>query len=216
MTFARAAQRAIELGGAYDGHELPKEINAMTRASATALAGLGLMGVARDNLPRDGSTYSFMAGFAEVEVDVETGEYRMIDYLGVADVGTVMHPRSLAGQIHGGAIQGFGHVRSQRLAYDRHYGASLAKRLHHNKPPTILDNPVQMSWDAVGLPDPTNPIGAKGIGEPSVGAGAGALLSALADAVGDDVIRRTPVNPEFIMTGVAAGRVEHDRLSAFI
>jgi CO/xanthine dehydrogenase Mo-binding subunit len=216
LTFAKAAERAIELGGAYDGHELPKEINAMTRASATALAGLGLMGVARDNLPRDGGTYSFMAGFAEVEVDVETGDYRMIDYLGVADVGTVMHPHSLGAQIHGGAVQGFSHIRSQRLVYDKHYGASLAKRLHHNKPPTILDNPLQMTWAAVELPDPTNPIGAKGIGEPSVGAGAGALLCALANAVGDDIVRRTPVHPDFIMTGVAAGRVEHDRLSAFI
>ena len=64
----------------------------MTRASAAALAGLGLMGVARDNLPRDGFTYSFMAGFAEVEVDVETGDYRLVDYLGVADVGTVHAP----------------------------------------------------------------------------------------------------------------------------
>ncbi len=216
MTFAKAAERAIQLGGTYDGHELPKDINAMTRTSAAALAGLGLMGVARDNLPRDGSTFSFMAGFAEVEVDVETGEYRMIDYLGVADVGTVMHPHSLGGQIHGGAVQGFAHVRSQRLVYDKHYGASLAKRLHHNKPPTILDNPLQMKWDAVGLPDPTNPIGAKGIGEPSVGAGGAALLCALADAVGDDILRRTPVHPDFIMTGVAAGRVDHDRLSAFI
>ena len=216
LTFAQAAQRAIELGGKYNGHELPKEINGLTRASAAALAGLGLMGVARDNLPRDGFTYSFVAGFAEVEVDVETGDYRLVDYLGVADVGTVMHPHSLGGQIHGGAVQGFGHVRSQRLAYDRQYGASLAKRLHHNKPPTILDNPLEMGWEAVGLPDPTNPIGAKGIGEPAVGAGAAALLCALADAVGHDVIRRTPVPPDFIMTGVAAGRPAHDRLSAFI
>jgi xanthine dehydrogenase molybdenum-binding subunit len=42
LTFARAAQRAIELGGKYDGHQLPSNIHAMTRASATALAGRGL------------------------------------------------------------------------------------------------------------------------------------------------------------------------------
>ena len=56
MTLARAAQRAIELGGIFDGHELPKEINAFTRRSATALAGQGLMGVARDTYPRNGTT----------------------------------------------------------------------------------------------------------------------------------------------------------------
>jgi CO/xanthine dehydrogenase Mo-binding subunit len=216
LTFAQAAERAIKLGGTYDGHELPKEINAMTRSAATASAGLGLMGVARDNLPRDGQTYSFMAGFTEVEVDVETGVYQVIDYLGVADVGTVLHPRNLGGQIHGGGVQGMGHVLAQRLVYDKHYGAGLAKRLHHNKPPTILDIPRSMSWAAVGTPDPTNPIGAKGIGEPSVGAGGASLLCALAAAVGDDVMRRTPVQAEHILTGLIAKAPAHDRLSAFI
>ena len=56
MTLAQAAQRAIELGGKYDGHELPKDINAFTKRSAAALAGQGLMGVAQDNYPRDGTT----------------------------------------------------------------------------------------------------------------------------------------------------------------
>jgi len=216
MTFAKAAERAIQLGGKFDGHEVPKELNAMTKASAAALAGLGLMGVARDNLPRDGQTYSFQAAFIEVEVDVETGVYKIVDYLAVADVGTVMHPNSLGGQIHGGAVQGFGHVRSQKLVFDPHYGAGLSNRLHHNKPPTILDNPIAMQWDAVGIPDPTNPIGAKGIGEPSIGAGAGALICALADAVGDGLLRRTPVHPEQIMMSVAAGKPAYETLTAFV
>ena len=89
--------------------------------------GLGLMGVARDNLPRDGQTYSFQTAFIEIEVDVETGVYRIVDYLAVVDVGTVMHPNSLGGQIHGGGVQGFGHVRSQKLVYDPHYGAALVQ-----------------------------------------------------------------------------------------
>src|SRR5262249_39605355 len=71
LTLAQAAQKAIELGGEYDGHELPKDINAVTKASATALAGQGLIGVARDAYPHDGATHSYVAGFAEVEVDVE-------------------------------------------------------------------------------------------------------------------------------------------------
>ena len=149
IPFAKAAELAIKRGGKFDGHELPKEINAMTRASATSIAGLGLMGVARDNLPRDGQTFSFQTAFIEIEVDAETGVYRIVDYLAVVDVGTVMHPNSLGGQIHGGGVQGFGHVRSQKLVYDPHYGAALANRLHHNKPPTILDIPFEQA-DAVG------------------------------------------------------------------
>ncbi|HEV3215611.1 MAG TPA: molybdopterin cofactor-binding domain-containing protein, partial [Vicinamibacterales bacterium] len=56
MTLAKAAQRAIELGGVYDGHELPKDINVFTKRSATALAGQGLMGVARDTYKHDGNS----------------------------------------------------------------------------------------------------------------------------------------------------------------
>ncbi|HYB96291.1 MAG TPA: xanthine dehydrogenase family protein [Vicinamibacterales bacterium] len=218
MPWAKAAEAAIKLGGIYDGTEVPKEINAMTKAAAAAHKGRGLMGVARDNLPRDGQTYGFMSAFAEVEVDVETGVWTILDFVGVADVGTVIHPNSLGGQILGGGIQGIGHVRSQKLVYDPHYGAALANRMHHNKPPTILDIPLKAQWAAVGLPDPTNPVGAKGIGEPSTVAAAGAVLAALADAVGDDIIRRTPVQPEDIAAALANNRKSMMRnpLQAFI
>src|SRR6185369_12969581 len=88
LSFAQAARRAIKLGGKFDGHQLPADINALTKTSATALAGLGLMGVAKDNYPHDGDTYSYVIGFAEVEVDLETGKTRLVDYLAVGDVGT--------------------------------------------------------------------------------------------------------------------------------
>jgi len=218
LTWAKAAERAIALGGIYDGTEVPKEINAMTKAAAAAHKGRGLMGVARDNLPRDGQTYGFMSAFAEVEVDIETGVWTIVDFVGVADVGTVIHPNSLGGQINGGSLQGIGHIRSQKLVYDPHYGAGLSNRMHHNKPPSILDVPTNAKWGAVGLPDPTNPIGAKGIGEPSTVAAAGAVLAALADAVGDDIIRRTPVQPEHIAAALANGRkpMMANPLQAFI
>ena len=61
ITFAQAAQKAIELGGKYDGHELPKDINPMTQVSATAIAGTGLVGVAKDNLPMKGAPSAFAA-----------------------------------------------------------------------------------------------------------------------------------------------------------
>ena len=148
MTLAQVAQKAIELGGEYDGHELPKDINAYTKRSAAALAGQGLMGVARDNYPHDGQTFSFVAGFAEVEVDLETGKYHIIDYLAVADVGTVIHPAALGGQVLGRSMLGIAHAIGQKWVYDQHYGVPLAKRFHYNKPPTILDVPPNMKWAA--------------------------------------------------------------------
>jgi CO/xanthine dehydrogenase Mo-binding subunit len=216
MTLAKAAQRAIELGGIYDGHELPKDINRFTRSSATALAGQGLMGVAKDNYPRDGQSRSFVAGFAEVEVDVETGKYTILDYLAVADVGTPLHPRNLGGQILGRSILGIGHTIGQKWVYDQHYGVALARRFHHNRPPTILDVPENMAWSSVDIPDPETPIGARGIGEPPVGAGACAVLNALSDALGDNVFQRAPVTLDMIVTALEAGRPTTEPLTAHI
>jgi xanthine dehydrogenase molybdenum-binding subunit len=216
MTLAQAAQKAIDLGGKYDGHELPDNINVFTKASATALAGQGLMGVARDTYPRDGSTHSFVSAFAEVEVDVETGEYHILDYVAVADVGTVIHPHSLGGQVLGRSMLGIGHAIGQHWAYDQHYGLPLAKRFHHNKPPTILDAPRKMAWDAVNIPDPETPVGARGIGEPPVAAGCCAVLNALADAVGDDMFRRAPVMPGTLLAALEAGKPIQEPLTTHI
>jgi len=216
MTFAKAAQRAIELGGAYDGHELPKDINRFTKTSATALAGQGLMGVAKDNYPHDGQSRSFVAGFAEVEIDVETGKYHILDYLAVADVGTVIHPRNVGGQILGRSMLGIGHAIGQKWVYDQHYGVALARRFHHNRPPTILDAPQHMQWATVDLPDPETPTGARGIGEPPVGAGACAVLNAISDALGDEIYRRAPVTLDMILTALEAGRPTTEPLTAHI
>ena len=99
MSFAQVAERAIQMGGEYDGHELPGDIHAQTRPAAEMLAGEGLMGVAKDNYGRTGSTYSFVAGFAMVELDHETGVVAIKEFVAVTDCGTVIHPRSLGAQV---------------------------------------------------------------------------------------------------------------------
>ena len=216
LTFARAAERAIALGGKYDGHQLPSTIHATTRRAATALAGVGLMGVAKDVYPHDGETHSYVVGFAEVVVDVETGVVTLVDYAAVADVGIIVNPRGLGAQVLGGSCLGIGHALTQRTVYDQYYGVPLAMRFHHTKPLTILDVPTGMRYAALGMPDPETPVGARGVGEPPVGAGLGAVLSAIADAVGDDIYRRIPVTPDLILTSREAGRRVHDVLSAYI
>jgi xanthine dehydrogenase molybdenum-binding subunit len=216
MSLAQAAKRAIELGGIYDGHELPKDINKVTVASATALAGQGLLAVAKDTFPRDGVTNSFVASFAEVEVDVETGQYHILDFLAYADVGVVIHPRTCAAQILGRSILGIGHAIGQKWVYDQHYGLALSRRFYHTKPPTILDIPDKMSWATVDIADPETPIGARGIGEPPVGGGCCAVLNAISDAVGDEIFRRAPVNCDMILASLELGRPATDPLKANI
>jgi CO/xanthine dehydrogenase Mo-binding subunit len=216
MSYADAAKRAIALGGRYDGHELPADIHAVTKTAATALAGLGLMGVAKDTHPRDGDTYSFVAGFAEVEVDVETGTVKLVDYLGVADVGTVINPRSLVAQINGGCCLGIAHALHQKIVYDPHYGLSLSSRFYNSRPQTILDVPATMHAVALEIPDPETPVGARGVGEPPVGAGYGAVLNAIADAIGVDAFRRAPVTSDVVLMSVTHGRRMHEPLRAHL
>jgi xanthine dehydrogenase molybdenum-binding subunit len=216
MTLAQAAKHAIELGGVYDGHEAPADVHKLTKASVAALAGQGLVAAAKDNYPRDGSTYSYVASFAEVEVDVETGKYYIVDFLASADVGTVIHPRALGGQVLGRSTLGIGHAIGQKWVFDPHYGEMLSKRFYQSKPPTILDVPVDMQWTALDIPDPETPVGARGVGEPPVGGGCASILNALSDALGDEIFQRAPVNADTILTSLEAGRPMQHPLMAHI
>ncbi len=216
MTLAQAAQYAIQLGGIYDGHDAPPDVNKLTKASVAALAGQGLVAAAKDNYPRDGQTFSYVASFAEVEVDVETGKYFIVDFLAYADVGSVLHPRALGGQVLGRSVLGIGHAIGQKWVYDPHYGAMLSRRFYHTKPPTILDVPVDMQWGALDIPDPETPVGARGVGEPPVGGGCASILNALSDALGDEIFRRAPVNADTILTSFEAGHPMQLPLTAHI
>ncbi len=216
MTLAQAAQRAIQLGGIYDGHQSAPDLHKLTQASVAAVAGQGLVAAAKDNYPRDGQTFSYVASFAEVEVDLETGKYNIVDFLAYADVGSVIHPRALGGQVLGRSVLGMGHAIGQKWVYDPHYGAMLSTRFYQNKPPTILDVPVNMQWDALDIRDPETPVGARGVGEPPVGGGCASVLNALSDALGDEIFRRAPVNLDTILTSLEAGRPMQHPLMAHI
>ena len=135
-------------------------------------------------------------------MDVETGRVDIVNYTAVADCGTVLHPRSLGGQILGGSIQGMGIAMSQKWVFDPVWGVSFAKRLYTARPPGILDVPIDMEWAAVEIPDPQTPVGAKGIGEPCVGAGSAALTSAIADALGGQCLCRTPLTADVLLAEI--------------
>ena len=202
MTLGRAATRAIQLGGRYSGEEFDDNLNDMTKASVTALAGQGLVAAARDTFGGSGGVQSWVAGFAEVELDIETGKVDVIHYTAVTDCGVVVHPRGLGGQIFGGSFQGMGMAMSQKWVFDPVWGVSFAKRLYTARPPGMLDVPIDVQWAAVGIPDPQTPVGAKGIGEPCVGAGSAALTSAIADALEGTCLCRTPLSPDILLSEI--------------
>ncbi len=205
MGFAEAAKRAIELGGKYDGHEAPEDIHDMTKTAVAALTGTGLIGVAKDNLKREGVVPAMAVGFIEIELDLETGKYEILDYVGVAECGTVLHPQGLETQIKGGAVMGFGLAALERYVYDPQNGLPANMGLYQCKPPSYLDVPSEMKTEVVDIADPQNPVGAKGIGEPVQGCAAAALLCAISDALGGHYFNRMPVTTDHIVNA-AAGR----------
>jgi xanthine dehydrogenase molybdenum-binding subunit len=216
LTLGRVAEIAIELGGEYDGHELPDDIHEQTVPAAQMLAGQGLMGIARDNYGGQGSIYSWVAGFALVELDTETGVVDIKEYVGVTDCGTVIHPRSLSAQVFGGSIQGMGMAMTQRWVFDPKWGVPFANRLYTARPPGMLDVPLDMKWGAVGIADPQTPVGAKGIGEPPVGAGAASLTTAVADAMGGNCLCRTPLTPDIILAELEGREPAYGRLDQHV
>jgi CO/xanthine dehydrogenase Mo-binding subunit len=154
LTYAQAAKRAIELGGKFDGHEAPADVNPMTSGAAKGLAGTGLIGIAKDNMPLTAQPAAFVAGFVEISLDTETGAFDIVDYVAVADCGTVIHPQSLATQIKGGAVMGFGLATLERHIYDPQNGLPQSVGLYQAKPASYLDVAHTFTTDAVDKPDP--------------------------------------------------------------
>ena len=145
------------------------------------------------------------AGFVRIELDLETGKFEILDYLGVADCGTVIHPQGLEAQVRSGAVMGFGEAALERQVFDPEFGLPGAVGFYQAKPPSYLDVAVGMGSEAVDQADPQNPVGAKGIGEPLMGCAAAALLCAISNALGGHYFNRVPVLPDMILNA-ASGR----------
>jgi len=150
-----------------------------------------------------GDVPALACGFAGVEVDLETGEVELLDYVAVADCGTVIHPQGLSQQMKGATVWGVGMAMFERQIYDPQNGLPGNIGLEQCRVPTYLDVPSTMAWDAVDLPEPQNPVGTRGIGEPPMGAAAAAIVCAISDALGGHEFKRIPIVPDMIVNHVA-------------
>lgn len=212
MTFSDIAKRAIEIGGKYSGYDSPEDLHPITKSSVSSLAGTGLIGVSKDNLYRNGLVAGIAVGFIEIELDIETGKFEIIDYLGVSDCGTVLHPKGLSTQISGGAVQGFGLAAFEKHIYDPQNGLPGNLGFLDHKPASYLDVPSVMKTAAAEIPDPQNPVGAKGMGEPVQGCAAAALVCAISDALGGHYFNRVPITPDMIVNVVSGRGQSHSPL----
>jgi CO/xanthine dehydrogenase Mo-binding subunit/aerobic-type carbon monoxide dehydrogenase small subunit (CoxS/CutS family) len=123
------------------------------------------------------ATYGFAAQMAEVEVDLELGTVRVIKIHAAHDVGCVINPTQVEGQIQGGIAQGLG------MALMEEYHSGRTDNLHDYLIPTVGDMP-QIVCYLVEDSEPLGPYGAKGVGEPALIATAPAILNAIRHATG--------------------------------
>lgn len=203
MTYAQAAQKAIEMGGKYSGMEYPDDINPLTQLAVEGLQGTGLIGVSKDNLGGRATPPGNVVGFCEIELDKDTGKIEILDYASVADCGVVVHPKNFANAMRGGSVWGFGMAALERHVYDPQNGLPANTGLYQSKPSTYLDIPSVTKSGAVGIPDPDNPVGARGIGEPTQGAAASALASAISDALDGHLFNSAPTTTDMIIDHLA-------------
>lgn len=141
----------------------------------------------------------FMAGAVEVEVDLETGSVKLIDYAAVVDCGTVVNPNLARVQVEGGLVQGIGMALHENITYNEK-GELAENSLMQYKIPTRMDmGKLRVEFDSSY--EPTGPFGAKSIGEIVINTPAPAIAQAIYNATG---LRFTelPITPEKIAMGM--------------
>jgi len=154
------------------------------------------------------STFANGMHAAVVETDPETAEIRVLRYCVVHDCGTLVNPRIVEGQIHGGVAQGVGGAFYERMVYDEN-GQLLNASFMDFLMPYATEVPV-VETDHLETPSPLNPLGIKGAGEAGVIPGAAVFASAVEDAEGFR-ITRMPISPSelfHLRERFAAGEIE--------
>jgi aerobic carbon-monoxide dehydrogenase large subunit len=144
---------------------------------------------------------------AYVEVDVETGVVKVLDYVAIDDVGTLINPLLAAGQIHGGVVQGIAQALYEEVSYDSESGQLLTGSLLDYAVPRAEHVPNITSLFQE-TPSPTNPIGVKGIGESGSIAAPPCMVHAVLDALSSFGITHLdmPLTPPRVWSAITKAR----------
>ena len=130
----------------------------------------------------DDNTYPNGCHICEVEIDPDTGALEIVRYVVIDDVGTVVNPVGLKGQIHGGVAQGLGQALMEQVVYDRESGQNLTGSFMDYAMPRA-DSMPYMEIHSNPVPTKRNPLGAKGAGEAGTVGALPAIVNAVIDAL---------------------------------
>ena len=138
----------------------------------------------------------YMVGMVEIELDKDTGEVKILDYVAVVDCGITINPALARIQTEGGIVQGIGHTLFENITYDRN-GRPIESSFLQYKVPTRLDM-GHLRVEFENSYEPTGPFGAKSIGEIVINTPAPAIAHAIYRATGV-WHRELPITPEKIL-----------------
>jgi len=159
--------------------------------------------------PRD--TFPNSCHICEVEVDPNTGVVDLLRYLVVDDVGTVINPLTLKGQIHGGVAQGVGQILTEQVVYEPESGQLLSASFMDYGMPRA---DTMCNIDVVSNPTPTdsNPLGAKGAGEAGCVGALPAVMIAIMNALAPLGVRELdmPATPERVWQAIEQAQAKAD------
>ena len=151
--------------------------------------------------------FGFAAHVAVVEVDRDTGDVKLLRYVAVQDIGSVINPMIVDGQIHGGIVQGLGQALSEGMVFDSE-GQPLTASLMDYAVPFAQDVP-HIILDRLETPSQTNPLGVRGLGELPTVAAPVAVANAVTDAIrtaGKVSHVDVPLTPEKVWRALAEER----------
>jgi carbon-monoxide dehydrogenase large subunit len=142
------------------------------------------------------ATYTYGTAIAHVAVDPKTGQVDVVDYVVVDDVGRIINPLTLHGQVIGAAVQGLGSVFTEEIAYDEN-GQLLVGSLADYMIPVATDYAHLRAISLELHPSPNNPLGAKGAGEGGIIPVGGVIANAVAAALATLRVepRELPLSP---------------------
>lgn len=147
-------------------------------------------------------SFAFAAHRAVVDVDLDLGLVKVVEVATAQDVGRVLNPLQLLGQLEGGISQGVGFAVMEEIVLDK--GKVRNPSFTDYIIPTALDMPAVRIEALIEQPEPGSPLGAKGAGEPPSISSTAAVVAAIRNATGLE-LARTPVRPQDIALALAGG-----------
>jgi xanthine dehydrogenase YagR molybdenum-binding subunit len=137
-------------------------------------------------VPPNTSMSVFSSGFAEVEVDLDTGDVTLLNYVGANDVGQAINRLGVEQQMDGGIVMGFGMGVSEEMKYEGPHNFPVQWNWENYPIPTVLDTPKWSNFQTIIVEpqDAIGPYGAKGVGEPPISPPPPAIANAIYNAIG--------------------------------